>query len=168
MVWCIGNGVSFRGTTMTENVERVALRARWIGMFKIYDGFEIPDEEIAISAIRASGPGGQNVNKVASAAHLRFDIAASSLPEEIKTRLLTLGDRRISSDGIIVIKSQLHRSLERNRADALQRLRELITRASVSRKSRRPTRPTRAAVRKRLESKTRRGETKALRRKPTV
>ena len=120
----------------------------------------IPPEEVRISAIRAQGAGGQNVNKVANAVHLRFDIAASSLPAEVRERLLKLDDRRISKDGIIIIKAQEFRSLEKNRAEALRRLQALVDSVAVPPKKRRPTRPTRSSVAKRLEFKNRRSQLK--------
>jgi ribosome-associated protein len=128
---------------------------------------EAPDllreSEVVIEAIRAQGKGGQNVNKVSNAVHLRFDIRASSLPETIKTRLLAMSDRRITADGIVVIKAQTERSLEANREDALARLRALITAAAIVPRTRRPTKTTRSAKRRRMDSKTRRGRIKALR-----
>ena len=123
--------------------------------------YPIPPEEVEISAIRAQGAGGQNVNKVSSAVHLRFDITASSLPEELRERVLQLGDQRISKDGVIIIKAQEFRSLEKNRAEALRRLEELIATGAVPRKKRRPTRPTRSSIAKRLETKARRAAVKA-------
>ena len=121
------------------------------------------EEEVEFTAIRAQGAGGQNVNKVSNAIHLRFDIGASSLSEEIKTRLVQLRDQRVSAEGVVVIKAQAHRSLERNRVDALTRLRELIARAAFVPLVRRPTKPSRNAQKKRVESKVRRGMVKVLR-----
>ena len=121
------------------------------------------EDEVEFIAIRAQGAGGQNVNKVSNAIHLRFVIASSSLPDEIKQRLLQLRDQRVSADGVVVIKAQSHRSLERNRVDALTRLRELIARAAFVPVVRRPTKPSRSAQKKRVESKVRRGLVKVLR-----
>jgi ribosome-associated protein len=123
----------------------------------------IPDSEIDIHAMRSQGAGGQNVNKVSSAVHLRFDIRASSLPPSYKEELLKLRDHRISEDGIIIIKAQSYRSQEQNRADGLARLRALILSIAIPRKKRKATKPTKRSQNRRLESKTKRGRLKALR-----
>ncbi|MDZ7857829.1 alternative ribosome rescue aminoacyl-tRNA hydrolase ArfB [Sphaerotilus sp.] len=127
----------------------------------------VDPREVDFTAIRAQGAGGQNVNKVSSAAHLRFDIHASSLPEAVKARLLAWPDSRIGSDGVVVIKAQDHRSLPRNQADALARLQELVDRAAHVPKTRRPTRPTLASKVRRLDGKTRRSGVKAGRQRAT-
>jgi ribosome-associated protein len=126
--------------------------------------FAVPENEIKITAVRSAGAGGQNVNKVSSAIHLRFDIAASSLPPAVKARLLAGSDSRITRDGVIVIKAQQHRSQDMNREAALKRLHEMVERAAIVPKARRPTKPSRAARKKRLENKSRRGRIKHLRR----
>jgi ribosome-associated protein len=125
--------------------------------------FAVLPEEVEITAIRAQGAGGQNINKVANAVHLRFDITASTLPEAIRERLLNLGDQRISKDGVVIIKAQEFRSLEKNRAEALRRLQELIGSVAVLPKKRLPTKPTKAAVARRMEDKVRRAKVKARR-----
>jgi ribosome-associated protein len=136
-------------------------------MIHICGSVTIPVSEIDISAIRAQGAGGQNVNKVSSAIHLRFDIAASSLPQAYKERLLALRDQRITKEGVVVIKAQQHRGQEKNKEEALQRLQELVCSIAVPRKKRKPTKPTRSSQRKRLDSKTKRGAVKLTRGKVT-
>ena len=129
-----------------------------------HPSFDIPSGEIEISAIRAQGSGGQNVNNVSSAVHLRFDIrASSSLPEIIKERLLALNDQRITDGGVVVIKAQQHRSQELNRQDAIDRLHELVSSVSTLPRRRKPTKPTAGSKKRRLESKSQRGQIKAMR-----
>ena len=125
----------------------------------------VDESEVEISAVRAQGAGGQNVNKVSSAIHLRFDVAASSLPEAVKARLLASSDRRLSEEGVVVIKAQRHRSQELNRRDALERLNALVAKAAEVPLPRKPTRPTLASKRRRLEAKVQRSEVKAGRAK---
>lgn len=133
-------------------------------MITINDNITVADAELQMTAIRAQGPGGQNVNKVSSAIQLRFDINAStSLPEETKTRLLQLADRRISKDGIVTIKAQRFRSQDKNKDAAIERLRDLILRATVKQKQRRPTKPSKRVKAKRLDNKTRRARLKQSR-----
>ncbi|MGE5655987.1 MAG: alternative ribosome rescue aminoacyl-tRNA hydrolase ArfB [Actinomycetota bacterium] len=136
-------------------------------MLPISNTVAIPEDEIEMSAVRSQGAGGQNVNKVATAIHLRFDIIASSLPDRYKERLLKLNDRRLTKEGVIVIKAQEHRTQEQNREDALQRLQDLIKSAIALPKPRKKSKPTLASRRKRLDSKTKRSQLKTLRGKVT-
>lgn len=138
--------------------------ASYSSMLRISPYLELPDSEIVIRAVRSQGAGGQNVNKVASAIHLQFDIRASSLPPLYKEGLLKLRDHRISEAGVITIKAQQYRTQERNREDALERLCSLIQRVAIPRKKRKPTKPTKGAQNRRIETKKRQGRLKVLRR----
>jgi len=134
-------------------------------MLKISPHINIPDEEIEFSAIRAQGAGGQNVNKVSSAIHLRFDVPNSSLPENVKNKILMLSDHRITDAGVIIIKAQKYRSQDMNKEDAILRLKEMIQEATKQQKKRKATRPTRNSQKRRLDSKTKHSKMKSLRRK---
>jgi ribosome-associated protein len=135
-------------------------------MLRISNRITIPDNELDIQAVRSQGAGGQNVNKVSSAVHLRFDIPASSLPAAYKERLLALRDRRITADGVLILKAQQHRGLEQNRDDALERLRALILSIATPPKVRKATRPTKGSQERRLASKSQRSKVKVLRGRP--
>ena len=132
-------------------------------MVYISDQIEIPDEEVELKAIRSQGAGGQNVNKVATAIHLRFDLNSPAIPDDVRRRLLSSGDSRITADGVLVIKAQNHRTQEKNRAEAIARLQALILEATRVRRKRIATRPSRAARKKRLDAKKKRGALKKLR-----
>jgi ribosome-associated protein len=140
-----------------------AIRRRDYGRLAEARMISIPADELEWTAIRAQGAGGQNVNKVSSALHLRFDIRASSLPEDVKQRLLALADQRITAEGVVVIKAQRHRTQEKNRDDALARLQALVERAAAVPRARKPTRPTKGSQRRRVDGKVKRGQIKVAR-----
>jgi len=135
-------------------------------MLRVTGQIEIPDDEIQLSAVRSQGSGGQNVNKVATAIHLRFDLQSPAIPEAVRDRLLNSGDSRITADGVVVIKAQNHRTQERNRQEALERLRQLLLAGTRVPRRRKATRPSRAAKEKRLDEKKKRGQLKKLRAGP--
>lgn len=137
-------------------------------MLFISSSISIADTEIEFTAIRSQGPGGQNVNKVSSAIHLRFDIRASSLPDMYKERMLKLKDHRITKEAVVVIKAQRYRSQDKNRADALQRLQELLQSGTHNAKVRRPTKPTKGSQLRRMDKKTQHGKKKTMRSKPSL